>query len=96
MAGTVAAVFGDSIFDLLELGERQLTILCNEAERQRWLQAATERRAHYDKNFNSSFSQVLKIHGQYTKNFHKKELDKLKGKIGNGLRVSSTSQSGNR
>lgn len=82
MAGTVAAVFGDSIFDLLELDTQRLSILSREAERQRWLRAMMERRAHYDKKFNNNFQHMMKVHGEYTEDFHRKELDRLKSKFG--------------
>lgn len=82
MAGTVAAVFGDSILSVLELGDDKLSILYREAERQRWLQGMMVRRAYHDKNFHKGFETTMKIHGEYTEGFHRKELDALRSRFG--------------
>ncbi len=77
-------MFGDSILDVLELSTNQLTILYNEATRQRWLMAHMERVAHYAKanDFSTGYQNAMKIHGQYTEGFYKKEREKLKQKLG--------------
>lgn len=76
----------------MELDEARLNVIYNEAERQRYIEAHVQRRAHYDKEFNKTLNKVLKVHGPYTAGFHRKELDKLKEKLGShGTRVHSSS-----
>jgi hypothetical protein len=69
------------LMEVLGLSQGRLQILYNEAERQRWLNAAVIGRAMGDKNFNKDYQQVLKAHGEYTDGFHDKELAALKAKI---------------
>lgn len=78
-------MFGDSILDVLELGEDKIEILYREAERQRWLDGLMMRRAYHDKDFHKSLTRMMKVHGDYTEGFHKRELDALRGKIGGGI-----------
>ncbi len=82
MAGTVSAIFGDNILDILELDINKLTILYREAERQRWLEGLMMRRAYHDKKFDKGFQKALKVHGEYTEGFHKNELTRLKQALG--------------
>lgn len=39
------------------------------------------RMAYYDKKFGKNFQNAMKIHGQYTEGFYKKERQKLKEKL---------------
>lgn len=67
-----------SVLDALDLPQGRLQILYNEAERQRWMNAAVIARANGDKSFNKDYQKVLKGHGEYTEGFHEEELNALK------------------
>lgn len=69
------------VLDALALSQGQLQILYNEAERQRWLNAAVIARANGDKSFVRDYQHILKVHGDYTEGFHDKELDALRDKF---------------
>ena len=43
------------------------------------------RRAYHDKDFHKHLTRMMKVHGDYTEGFHKRELDALRGKIGGGI-----------
>jgi hypothetical protein len=69
------------VLDALALPQGRLQILYNEAERQRWLNAAVIARANGDKSFVRDYQHILKVHGDYTEGFHDKELDALRDKF---------------
>jgi hypothetical protein len=69
------------VLDALALPQGRLQILYNEAERQRWLNAAVIARANGDKTFVRDYQKILKVHGDYTEGFHDKELDALRDKF---------------
>lgn len=78
-------MFGDSILEILELGDSKIEILYREAERQRWLEGLMVRRAYHDKDFHKGLNKVLKVHGEYTEGFHRRELEALRGKLSGGI-----------
>jgi hypothetical protein len=69
------------LMEVLGLSQGRLQILYNEAERQRWLNAAVIARANGDKTFNRDYQKILKVHGTYTEGFYDKQLTALQEKF---------------
>ena len=82
MAGSVAHVLNVSIRDALELPIMQLSILYNEAERQRALDTVSINMA-FNGDKSGQIEKLLGIHGPYTEGHNKDELKRLKDSVRN-------------
>lgn len=69
------------LMEVLELPQERLQILYNEAERQRWLNAAVIARGMGDKSFSRDYHKILTVHGGYTEGFYENQLNALKEKL---------------
>lgn len=67
-------------FEALELDDRRLAILYNEAQRQRTLDVVDiATGSNPPKNLNMKIDKAMKVHGHYTEGFYEGELNKLAG-----------------
>ena len=84
MAGTVAHVLHIDFEKAVSYPLPKLSILYNEASRQRGLNAQFQAMSQDPKATKKAVDSLLKIHGPYTKGFHKRELGALKERLGIG------------
>ena len=65
-------------FEAIELEDRKLDVLYNEAYRQRMLDVQTVAMgSNPPKNLNQTLQKAMKCHGPYTEGFHEEEMNKL-------------------